>query len=125
LRTREFVVSFCPEGCTGSMLSEDDLLFGKIAIDLHLLDPAQLERVKTELATSNRRIGEYLMQKGLLRFEDLAPILAEQKKRKAQKRDLLKDKSLGFCLRAGHDRYRTCLYKQVNGWEGAFRVIPD
>ncbi len=226
------------------MLTEDDLLFGKIAIDLHLLDPAQLERIKSDLATANRRIGEYLIQKGMLRLDDLGAILAEQKKRKlqraletapaivprtplpppvakpallppvsapperstavstprvpsiavspppapellasdrlqellaearrrdasdlhisvgsppflrrykrieplgdrpltpeqteailfgaiseAQKRNLLKDKSLGFSLRVGaNERYRTCMYKQVNGWEGVFRVIPD
>ncbi len=44
----------------------------------------------------------------------------------AQKRSLLQNKSLDFCLSPeGIGRYRTCLYKQIKGWEAVFRIIPD
>lgn len=44
----------------------------------------------------------------------------------AQKRSLLQNKSLDFCLAPdGLGRYRTCLYKQIKGWEAVFRIIPD
>ena len=44
----------------------------------------------------------------------------------AQKRSLIQNKSLDFCLAPdGIGRYRTCLYKQIKGWEAVFRIIPD
>ena len=66
------------------MLTQEDLLFGKIAIDMNMLSPTQLERVKEELENSNLKIGELLVQKGYLYPWDIEEILAEQKKRKVQ-----------------------------------------
>ena len=67
------------------MLTEEDLLFGKIALDMNLLAPSQLDRVKEEmLANPQLRIGELLIQKGYLYPWDLEEILAEQARRKKQ-----------------------------------------
>lgn len=64
------------------MISEEDLLFGKIAIDMNLLSPTQLEKVKQDLSVRpGKKIGELLVECGYLYPWDIQEILNEQKKR--------------------------------------------
>lgn len=44
----------------------------------------------------------------------------------AQMQELTEHKSVEFCMNLGDaDRYRVCIFKQRNGYDGSFRVIPQ
>lgn len=193
------------------MLDEQDILFGNIAVDLCLISPNRLESALNELEQSvdpSRRIGDFLVEHGILTQDNIAEIIKEQKQRQAshieenkpalaadvvnpkvaqslfeinsllekardmgasdlhftsgckpyirrfkqieflpdhrvlsnedtetmilscitekQKRSLYKNKSIHFCYTSGHGkRYRACFFRQSNGWDGVFHVIPD